>query len=88
MFDCSAKLNGISLNDKLLQGPTTTLTNSLLGVFLRFRQEQIAIVGDIKNMFYQVFVDEADRDAFRFFWFPEGDVRLHWIIKLMYLRKL
>ena len=72
VFDCSAKLNGISLNDKLLQGPTTTLTNSLLGVLLRLRQEQIAIVGDIKNMFYQVFVDEADRDAFRFLWFPEG----------------
>ena len=74
VLDCSAKLNGISLNDKLLQGPTTTLTNSLLGVLLRFRQEQIAIVGDIKNMFYQVFVDEADRDAFRFLWFPEGDL--------------
>ena len=25
-------------------------------------------------MFYQVFVDEADRDAFRVLWFPEGDL--------------
>ena len=72
--DCSAKSNDVSLNDKLFQGPTNYLTNSLLGVLLRFRQEQIAIVGDIKNMFYQVFVDRADRDAFRFLWFPDGDL--------------
>ena len=53
LTNCSAKLNGISHNDKLLQGPTTTLTNSLLvGILLCFRQEPIAIVGDIKNMFY------------------------------------
>ena len=25
-------------------------------------------------MFYQVFVDRADRDAFRFSWFPDGDL--------------
>ena len=52
VFDCSAKSNGVSLNDKLFQGPTNYLNNSLLRVLLRFRQEQIAIVGDIKNMFY------------------------------------
>ena len=33
-------------------------------------QEPIAVVGDIKSCFYQVFVDENDRDAFRFLWFP------------------
>ena len=76
VFDCSAKSNDVSLSDKLFQGPTNYLTNSLLGVLLRFRQEQIAIVGDIKNMFYQVFVDRADRDACRFLWFPDGDLSL------------
>ena len=39
VFDCSAKSNGASLNDKLFQGPTNYLTNSLLGVLWRFRQE-------------------------------------------------
>ena len=52
VFDCSAKFRGISLNDCLYQGPD--LTNSLIGVLLRFRQERIAIQGDIESMFYQV----------------------------------
>ena len=47
VFDCSAKSSNVSLNDKLLQGPQ--LTNSLVGMFLRFRQEPIAVVGDIKQ---------------------------------------
>ena len=72
VFDCSAKYQGTSLNDNLLQGPD--LTNSLVGVFLRFRQEPIAVVGDIKSMFYQVFVSEQDRDALRFLWYPDGDL--------------
>ena len=72
VFDCSAKYQGTSRNDNLLQGPD--LTNSLVGVFLRFTQEPIAIVGDIKSMFYQVFVSEQDRDALRFLWYPDGDL--------------
>ena len=48
--------------------------NSLVGMFLRFRQEPIAIVGDIKSMFYQVFVSEQYRDALRFLWYPDGDL--------------
>ena len=48
VFDCSAKFDGVSLNDKLLQGPD--LSNNLLGVFLRFREEPIAVVGDIRSM--------------------------------------
>ncbi|XP_033099358.1 uncharacterized protein LOC117103008 [Anneissia japonica] len=53
-------LQGSSLNDYLLQGPN--LTNSLLGVLLKFRVEPIAIVGDIEGMFNQVLVRPCDRD--------------------------
>ena len=44
-----------------------------MGVFLRFRQFPVGIVGDIKAMFSQVPVDE-DRGALRFLWFKDGDL--------------
>ena len=51
VFDCSAKYNGKSLNDCLLTGPD--LINSLLGILLRFRKEQVAFQCDITKMFLQ-----------------------------------
>jgi len=48
--DCAARYQGVALNDKLLQGPD--LTNSLVGVLLRFRQGKIAFTADIKAMFF------------------------------------
>jgi len=69
VFNCSLRYCGTSLNDVLLQGPD--LTNSLLGVLLRFRQEPIAIMGDIEKMFYMVNVDEKSRDYLRCFWFDQ-----------------
>ena len=71
VFDCSAKFNGVSLNDQLLQGPD--FTNNLVGVLLRFRQEAFAVVADIKSMFFKILVEEGDRDVFRFLWFPDDD---------------
>ena len=72
VFDCSAKFQNKSLNDRLLVGPD--LTCNLLGVLLRFKEHPIAVVGDIKAMFSQVFVDEADCDVFRFLWYPDNDL--------------
>ena len=72
VFDCSAKFAGTSLNDQLLQGPD--LTNSLVGVLTRFRQEPVAFMADIEAMFYQVFVPEKQRDFLRFLWWPNGDL--------------
>ena len=51
VFDCAAKFKGASLNVKLLQGPD--LTNGLLGVIIRFRQEPVAMVADVEGMFHQ-----------------------------------
>ena len=71
VFDCSATYQGISLNRLLLSGPD--LTNNLLGVLVKFRQEITAIIGDIESMFYQVRVCKEDVDYLRFLWWPEGD---------------
>jgi hypothetical protein len=72
VFDCSAEYAGTSLNKSVLQGPD--LTNKLLGVLLRFREEPIAVMADIEAMFHQVRVSEKDRDVLRFLWWPDGDM--------------
>ncbi|KAK0138077.1 hypothetical protein N1851_025741 [Merluccius polli] len=72
VFDC-ATYQGVSLNTELLQGPD--LTNSLIGVILRFREEPIGIMADIKSMFHQVRVAESDVNYLRFLWWPQGDTR-------------
>ena len=72
VFDCSAKWRGTSLNDQLLQGPD--LTNSLVGVLIRFRQEPIALMSDIEAMFYQVYVRPIDTNCLRFLWWPDGNL--------------
>ncbi|XP_055501665.1 uncharacterized protein LOC129703327 [Leucoraja erinacea] len=73
VFDCAAVFKGTSLNSELLQGPD--LTNSLLGVLIKFRQEPIALMADIRAMFYQVKVTGKHIDYLRFLWWPEGDVQ-------------
>lgn len=73
VFDCSLKFNDVSLNDVLLQGPD--LTNSLLGVLLRFRQGKFAFTADIEKMFYMVKLPESDRDFMRFLWYKDDDIR-------------
>ena len=64
VFDAAASYHGTSLSARLVHGPD--LTNSLVGVFIRFRQEPIAIIADIEAMFHQVKVPAQDCDALRF----------------------
>ena len=64
VFDCSGNFQGHSLNRHLLQGPY--LTNSLVGVLRRFKQEPVAFACDIEGMFHQVHVNEEHRDPLRF----------------------
>ncbi|XP_063969477.1 uncharacterized protein LOC135157524 [Lytechinus pictus] len=71
VFDCAAKYQGISLNSHLLSGPD--YTNKLVGVLLRFRQEEIALVADVEGMFHQVRVTPTHTDALRFLWWENGN---------------
>ena len=50
VFDSAAETKGTSLNKILLSGPD--LTNNLLGVLLRFRQDTVAFMADIEQMFH------------------------------------
>ena len=63
----------MSLNDVLLQSPD--MTNTLIGVLTRFRQERNAIIADIEYMFYQVRVRPDDSDALCFLWWPGIDLQ-------------
>ena len=72
VFDCAAKFHDVSLNGEVLQGPD--LTNKLLGVLLRFREDQVAIMGDVEAMYHQVRVSPEHRDALRFLWWESGDM--------------
>ena len=60
------------MNSVLLQGPD--LTNSLLGVLLRFRRELVAVSVDVEQMFYCFGVHEKDRNYLRFFWHENNDI--------------
>ena len=66
VFDAATKFDGISLNDRLYHGPD--LTNNLVGVLIRFREEITAFTADIEAMFHQVKVLPEDADALRFLW--------------------
>ena len=72
VFDCTAETDGISLNSQLLQGPD--LTNQMVGVFLRFRKEQVPIIGDLESMYCQVRVPEHQRKYLRFLFWPNGNL--------------
>lgn len=72
VFDCSARFQGVCINDMLLQGPD--LINSLVGVLLRFRKGKIALSCDIQQMYHQFHVCPSHRDYLRFLWWEDGDL--------------
>ena len=70
VFDSAAETNRVSLNKLLLSGPD--LTNSLLGVLLRFQRDPIALMTDNEQMFHSFIVREDHRDFLRFFWHKDN----------------
>ena len=71
-FDCSSKFKDRCLNNELIQGPD--LTNSMVGVLLRFREEDVAVMADIEAMHLRVQVPEDQRSFLRFLWWPDGNL--------------
>jgi len=58
VFNSSPEYHGVSLNDALYKSPDAYM-NNLLGLLLQWREERIAILGDIKKMFNYVHLDIA-----------------------------
>ncbi|XP_055632447.1 uncharacterized protein LOC129772938 [Toxorhynchites rutilus septentrionalis] len=70
IWDASAKVDGVSLNGMLLKGPDQLA--SLPTVIFHFRQHQVAVVGDIREMFHQIFIRWLDRYSQCFLWSPDS----------------
>ena len=66
VFDCAAQYMGLSLNDCLAKGPS--LLNVLLGVLLRFRQNRVAFMGDIRKMYHSIDISIKDQMMHLFLW--------------------
>ena len=66
VFNSSAVFQGHKLNDYWLKGPD--LLNDLFGVVLRFRENQVAFIGDISKMYHRVLIPETDQHVHRFLW--------------------
>ena len=72
VFDASANFQKTSLNDHLLQGPDQN--SSFYGVLCRFRENEVAVTGDIGSMFHCFYVNPEDRNFLRFFWWENNDI--------------
>lgn len=66
VYNSSAIYQGHRLNDYWLKGPD--LLNNLFGVILRFREERVAISGDVSKMYHRVLIPEVDQHVHRFLW--------------------
>ncbi len=62
----------MSLNTELISGPN--LTNTLIGVLVRFRLGKIGIMADVEKMFHQVKVPPHHVNFLHFLWWPDGNV--------------
>lgn len=67
VFDASCKgVNGVSLNDDLLVGPT--LQSDLRHIIMRWRMHPVCFIADIVKMYRQVKVDDRDMKYQRVLW--------------------
>ena len=49
-----------------MKGPD--LLKNLFGVVLRFREREVALVGDISKMYHRILIPERDQQVHRFLW--------------------
>ncbi|XP_068235731.1 uncharacterized protein [Palaemon carinicauda] len=66
VFNSSADYKGHTLNDYWAKGPD--LLNDLVGILLRFRQDNVAVIGDISKMYNAARLKELEQHTHRFVW--------------------
>ena len=66
VFNASANFSGHILNEYWAKGPD--LLNNLVGILMRFRENYIAISGDISKMYHAVKIGTLDQNTHRFLW--------------------
>ena len=66
VFNSSSVYQGQRLNDYWLKGPD--LLNSIFGIVLRFRENQVAFSGDISKMYHRILIPYEDQHVHRFLW--------------------
>ena len=66
VFNSSAAFQGHKLNEYWMKGPD--LLNDLFSVVLRFRENQVAFIGDISKMYHRIRIPEMDQHVHRFLW--------------------
>lgn len=66
VFNSSSAFQGHALNDYWKKGPD--LLNGIFGVVLRFREKEVAVLGDISKMYHRILIPERDQHVHRFLW--------------------
>ena len=72
-YDCSTEFDGISGNKRLLSG--LGLTNQIMDLLVKFKEDYVPIMGDIKATFYQVFVANQHRSLISFLWWENRGIK-------------
>ena len=84
VYDGSADLNGVCVNDFIETGPD--LLNSLADILARFRLGKFGMMADLTKCFFQIGLPESQRDLFRILWFENNDVNEGKIVKFRFTR--
>ena len=67
VFNSSQSHNGISLNNCLAKGPDS-YSNSIIGLLIRWRENKVAMVADIKKMFHSIYLQDLETHCHRYLW--------------------
>ena len=79
--DGRASVDGICLNEELI-GAMNLLT-PILDPVMHLRKWKHALTTDIEAFFHNILVDDADKDAFLFYWFEDESMKRRILIRFL-----